>query len=113
MLVAAVEQEGECTEGGRALSRLGAFERDERDRQESDGGDEDASQDGYRENDGNHKKPFQGIHGAQLMGTATHAEHCSVTLACAAAHAPADLAAAAGRAPGRDGRPEHVARRPE
>ena len=74
-LVAAAGQGGERAEDGRTVSGLGSVEGDERDHEEGDGRGEDAGQDGDRGNDGNHKKPFQGIHGAHLMGTATHAEH--------------------------------------
>ena len=58
-------------------------------------------------NDGSHKKPFQGIHGAQLMGTATHAEHCEPTLACAPARSGRSVGSggtcARPRSPGRRG----------
>jgi hypothetical protein len=47
VLVTVAGHEGECTEDGRPFSGLGAFEGDERDRQESDGRGEDADQDGY------------------------------------------------------------------
>ena len=102
--LATVGQDSECSEDGRAVGGLSALEGDESDHEEGDHTNQGTGQDGNRENYGSHKEPFQGVHGAHLMGTATHAEHYGGTLARAGVRALADPAAAAEHAPGRDGR---------